>query len=88
MNQSGFDLNRNRCIQRRQFLSAAASLSAAGLLLPSTRASAAGGSLGLLAGEGVADITPPLGIEMGGFHRARVRSAESGRSASARQHEP
>ena len=24
---------------------------------------------GLLAGEGVVDITPPLGIEMGGFHR-------------------
>jgi hypothetical protein len=45
---------------------AAASIGAA---VGSSPAGAAGGSLGLLAGEGVADITPPLGIEMGGFHR-------------------
>jgi hypothetical protein len=31
---------------------------------------AAEGNGRLLAGEGVVDITPPLGIEMGGFHRA------------------
>jgi hypothetical protein len=30
---------------------------------------AAGPGAGLQAGEGVIDITPPLGIEMGGFHR-------------------
>ena len=53
-------------MERRQFLSAAGGLAA---LSPGPVR--AGGALpGLCVGEGVADITPPLGFEMGGFHRA------------------
>ena len=52
-------------MQRRQFLSAIAGGTAI-LGVTSARAVAAGG---LQAGEGVADITPPLGIELGGFHK-------------------
>jgi hypothetical protein len=52
-------------MQRRQFLSAIAGGVA---VLGATRARAAAAS-GLSAGEGVADITPPLGIELAGFHK-------------------
>ena len=54
-------------LQRREFLEAALSVGAAGL--PGLPGQAAGAKPQLLAGEGVVDITPPLGIEMGGFHR-------------------
>jgi neutral ceramidase len=36
---------------------------------PSPSSAAPTGPAGFSAGEGVVDITPPLGIEMGGFHR-------------------
>ncbi len=54
-------------LARRQFLTR----TAAGLAGAALAASAVGGpSPGQLrAGEGVVDITPPLGIELGGFHR-------------------
>lgn len=51
-------------MRRRQFLSAMVGGMA---VLGTTRATAAAG--GLSAGEGVADITPPLGIELAGFHK-------------------
>ena len=55
-------------LPRRDFLKTAASV--AGVLAGSARQVMAGGSSErLLAGEGIVDITPPLGIEMGGFHR-------------------
>lgn len=53
-------------LRRREFL--AFSL-AAGAALGSDSAHHAQPSTPLLAGEGVVDITPPLGIELGGFHR-------------------
>ncbi len=53
-------------MQRRQFLSAMVGGTAAVLGTTRARAAAAGG---LSAGEGVADITPPLGIELAGFHK-------------------
>jgi hypothetical protein len=52
-------------MKRRDFLSAAVG-SAVALQAGS---SLAGTSGGLRAGEGVVDITPPLGIEMAGFHK-------------------
>ena len=52
-------------MQRRQFLSAMVGGTVA---LGATRARAAAAD-GLSAGEGVADITPPLGIELAGFHK-------------------
>ncbi len=58
----------NSPIRRRRFLATAAAGSAAWAgLAPHGRA--AGSSTGLLAGEGVVDTTPPVGIELGGFHR-------------------
>ncbi len=53
-------------MDRRGFLLSATS---AGVALASS-GFAADPASSLLAGEGTADITPPLGIEMGGFHRA------------------
>jgi len=58
-------------IKRRQFLTRAAGL--AGMTGPGlwTRPGrAAALTAGLEAGEGTVDTTPPLGIEMAGFHRA------------------
>jgi neutral ceramidase len=61
---------------RRIFLGGAAAVGLSAVARPLRAA----GRVGLLqAGEGVVDITPPLGIELGGFHRApgnerRVRS--------------
>ena len=55
-------------VRRREFLASVAAGSA-GLLLP-RRAWADQPAGELLAGEGVVDTTPPLGIELGGFHRA------------------
>ena len=52
-------------MQRRQFLSAMVGGTVA---LGATRARA-GAAGGLSAGEGVADITLPLGIELAGFHK-------------------
>ena len=52
-------------MQRRQFLSAMVGGTA---VLGATRARAAAAG-GLSAGEGVVDITPPLGIELAGFHK-------------------
>ena len=52
-------------MRRREFLG---SVVAAGAVWAAP-AMAAAAKPRLLAGEGVADITPPLGIEMGGFHR-------------------
>ena len=62
------DRRRVNGLRRREFLEAALSVGAAGLLWGSP-GQAAGAKPQLLAGEGVVDITPPLGIEMGGFHR-------------------
>jgi neutral/alkaline ceramidase-like enzyme len=65
MTQSG-----DRRRQRRDFLRAStAALGAAALPWWVPRRAAAAGGSGLLAGEGVVDITPPLGIELAGFHR-------------------
>lgn len=55
---------------RRQFLGTLAAASAAGLVLPGRPARSATRSPKLKAGQGVVDITPPTGIEMGGFHRS------------------
>lgn len=52
-------------MRRRQFLAAMAG-GAAVLGAPPAGAMAGGG---LRAGEGVADITPPLGLELAGFHK-------------------
>ena len=61
-------------MQRRQFLSAMLGATAA---LGATSAKAVAAD-SLSAGEGVADITPPLGVELAGFHRppGRERRAE------------
>jgi hypothetical protein len=57
----------NKRLRRRDFLGSAASAAA---LAASPRWAVAAQAQGkLMAGEGVVDITPPLGIEMGGFHR-------------------
>ncbi len=53
-------------ISRRRFL-AIGGVSACTLALPQSSRGEADASL--QAGEGVADITPPLGTELGGFHR-------------------
>ncbi len=58
-------------MDRRGFLLSATS---AGVVLASS-GFAADPASSLLAGEGTADITPPLGIEMGGFHRAAGQRA-------------
>ena len=54
---------------RRSFLKSSA-LGAVALAWPARSGLAAAGNPGLEAGEGVVDTTPPLGIEMAGFHRA------------------
>ena len=57
-------------LRRREFLaSVAAAGAAAGVIGSTLRSAGAQRQPTLLAGEGVVDITPPLGIEMGGFHR-------------------
>ena len=55
-------------LRRREFMGSVLSVGA-GLALPASRGWAAGARPELLAGEGVVDITPSLGVEMGGFHR-------------------
>ena len=55
-------------IGRRQFLASVAAGSA-GLVWTASRSRAAGSESTFLAGEGVVDTTPPVGIELGGFHR-------------------
>ncbi|NLF69549.1 MAG: hypothetical protein GX575_10910 [Candidatus Anammoximicrobium sp.] len=52
-------------MQRRQFLSAMAG----GMVVWGTTRARAAAADSLRAGEGVADITPPLGIELAGFHK-------------------
>ncbi len=54
--------------QRREFLKLVAA-GGATLALPRRWAGAAAQTTAFEAGEGVVDVTPPLGIEMGGFHR-------------------
>lgn len=54
--------------RRREFLASLAAGSA-GLVGMAKRGFASSSGRSLLAGEGVVDSTPPLGIEMGGFHR-------------------
>jgi hypothetical protein len=57
-------------LRRREFLaSMVAAGAAAGVMGTPVRSLGAPNEPGLLAGEGVVDITPPVGIEMGGFHR-------------------
>ncbi len=57
-------------IRRREFLHrGAAAAGAAALGMKALRVEGAEGTPGLLAGQGVVDITPPLGVEMAGFHR-------------------
>ncbi len=51
-------------MRRRQFLSAMVG----GMAVLGTTRGGAATSGGLRAGEGIADITPPLGIELAGFH--------------------
>ena len=59
---------RSTTATRRDFLASIAAGATA--MAASSRWTGAAPSQGqLLAGEGVVDITPPLGIEMGGFHR-------------------
>ncbi|MDD4268544.1 MAG: hypothetical protein GXY25_08095 [Pirellulaceae bacterium] len=52
-------------MQRRQFLSAMVG----GMAVLGTTSARGAAAEGLRAGEGVADITPPLGIELAGFHK-------------------
>jgi len=52
-------------MQRRQFLSTMVG----GMSFFGTRAARSAAANGLRAGEGVVDITPPLGIELAGFHK-------------------
>lgn len=54
---------------RRRFLGRLAGAAAGGLARPLRRAAAADAGGTLRAGEGVTDVTPPLGIELAGFHR-------------------
>lgn len=54
--------------QRRKFLGTTLAMGA-GLASWPALARAGAGQPALSAGEGVVDITPPVGIEMGGFHR-------------------
>lgn len=56
-------------MRRREFLGSVLAAGVAGPALHPLQAHAADGGPKLLAGEGVVDTTPPLGIEMGGFHR-------------------
>ncbi len=57
-------------LRRREFLASVVGTgTAAGVIGLARPGLAAADRPGLLAGEGSADITPPLGIEMGGFHR-------------------
>jgi hypothetical protein len=58
-----------RQLPRRAFLKKAVSVAAGLTMASAERLPAGAGSKQLRAGEGVVDITPPLGIEMGGFHR-------------------
>lgn len=58
-------LKRNARIPRRQFISALAG----GMAILGARPTRAAATGSLAAGEGVVDITPPLGIEMAGFHK-------------------
>ena len=61
---------KNASLPRRTFLGQIArSGAAAALTLPISTSLAASGKPGLEVGEGVVDTTPPLGIEMAGFHR-------------------
>ncbi len=56
-----------RCaVSRRQFLKIGA---ASAWTLACPQVLCGDGPSALLAGEGITDITPPLGIELGGFHR-------------------
>ena len=61
--------NETRGVPRRTFLRAVAAVPAAGLALSGRTVRASASSTGLEVGEGVVDITPPLKVEMGGFHR-------------------
>lgn len=77
-----------RRMRRRAFLMTAAGTAASVAVGSPGGALAADGGGKLLVGEGVADITPPLGIEMGGFHRPpgqerRVRSIRQASGARA-----
>ena len=72
-------MNEQKRLPRRAFLKMAASTAAGGAFGFPVAAGVEGSSGNLRAGEGVVDITPPLGIEMGGFHRPpgkerRIRS--------------
>ena len=55
-------------LKRREFLRCVAG-GGATLVLPASWSGAFSPAPAFEAGEGVVDITPPLGIEMGGFHR-------------------
>lgn len=76
-------------LRRREFLGTVArSSAAAGVTLAGGAAWAASKGAGLEAGEGVVDTTPPLGIEMGGFHRQpgnerRIRAIRQSTTARA-----
>jgi len=70
-------IRRNRRVKRREFLGTAVCAgAAAGLVLGGRVGRAASKTAGFEAGEGVVDITPPLGIELAGFH---YRSLENER---------
>lgn len=62
--------NRPGTCSRRDFLrSVTAGATGGGVALGAGRGRAAATAAGLRAGEGVVDTTPPLGIELGGFHK-------------------
>ena len=56
-------------LRRREFLGKIVGGSMAAAVLPVRSGRAAASATGLEVGEGVVDTTPPLGIEMAGFHR-------------------
>lgn len=63
------DYRSGKALRRREFVKSGLLAGATGLTLGIPLGRAAEARPRLQAGEGVVDITPPLGIEMGGFHR-------------------
>ncbi len=70
-------------VSRRELMRGALAAGASSTLLATRRNCQGAGAPGREAGEGVVDTTPPLGIEMGGFHRPPGQERRIERSCSA-----